>query len=115
MGHKFSIPPDYNTILEAHHNILHQLAIMESFIQQHINELREQNPRHTNDWVMKQHKQRFNTWLMVKDIPHEETIEDKTIKGLASRPSRQVTTWQTYDISGFTFLPSPRTKEHVTK
>jgi hypothetical protein len=65
---------------------------MEPFIQHHINELREQNPRHTDDWVMKQHKQRFNTWLMVKDIPHGETIEEQTIKGLASGPSRQITT-----------------------
>jgi hypothetical protein len=38
---------------------------------------------------MKEHKQRFNTWLMVKDIPHGETIE-QIIKGLASGPSRQV-------------------------
>src|SRR5688500_2023484 len=68
IGRKSLIPPDYNTVLEAHHNILHQLAILESFIQQYINELCEQNPRHTNDWVMKQHKQRFNTWIMVKDI-----------------------------------------------
>jgi hypothetical protein len=93
MGQKSLIPPDYNTVLEAHHSILHQLAIMEPFIQQQINELREQNPRHTDDWVMKQHKQRFNTWLMVKDIPHGDTIEEQTIKGLASGPSRQVTTW----------------------
>jgi hypothetical protein len=70
MGQKSFIPPDYNTVLEAHQNILDQLAIMEPFIQQHINELREQNLGHIDDWVMKQHKQRFNTWIMVKNIPH---------------------------------------------
>jgi hypothetical protein len=61
---------------------------MEPFIQQHINELREQNHGRTDDWVMKQHKQRFNTWLMVKDTRHGETIEEQTIKGLTSGPSR---------------------------
>jgi hypothetical protein len=61
MRHKSFIPPDYNTVLEAHHNIIHQLAIMESFMQQHISELREQNHRHKDDWVMNQHKQWFNT------------------------------------------------------
>jgi hypothetical protein len=45
-----------------------------------------------DDWVMKQYKQRFNTWLMVKVILHGETIEEQTIKGLVSGPSRQVTT-----------------------
>jgi hypothetical protein len=74
MVQKSFIPLDYNTVLEAHHNILHQLAIMEPFIQQHINKIRKKNPWHTDVWVMKQHKQRFNTWLMVKDIPHGETI-----------------------------------------
>jgi hypothetical protein len=49
MGRKSFIPPDYNTVLEAQHNILHQLAIMEPFIQQHINKLHEQNPGHTDD------------------------------------------------------------------
>jgi hypothetical protein len=115
MGQKFFIPPDYNTVLEAHHSILHQLEIMEPFIQQHINELREQNPLQTDDWVMKQHKQRFNTRLIVKDIPHGDTIEEQTIKGLASRPSRQVTTWQTYDISGFTFTESKDKRSISTK
>jgi hypothetical protein len=49
MGRKSSIPPDYNIVLEAHHNILHQLVIMEPFIQQHINELRKKNSVHTDD------------------------------------------------------------------
>jgi hypothetical protein len=87
MVRKSFIPTDYNTVLEAHHSILHQLEIMEPFIQQHINELREQNPGQTDDWVMKQHKQRFNTWLIIKDIPHRDIIEEQTIKGLASGPS----------------------------
>jgi hypothetical protein len=115
MGRKPFIPPDYNTVLEAHHSILHQLEIMEPFIQQHINELREQNPGQTDDWVMKRHKLRFNPWLIVKDIPHGDTIEEQTIKGLASRPSRQVTTWQTYDISGFTFCSKSKDKRSISQ
>jgi hypothetical protein len=104
MGQKPFIPLDYNTVLEAHHNILHHLVIMEPFIQQHINELREQNTRHTDGWVMKQHKQRFNTWLMVKDIPHGETIEEQTI-GI----------WQTYDISVFTFCTKSKDKKSMSQ
>jgi hypothetical protein len=88
---------------------------MEPFIQQHINELHEQIPGHTDDWVMKQHKQRFNTWLMVKDIPHGETIEEQTIKVLASRPSRQVMTWKTYDISRFIFCTKSMDKKSMSQ
>jgi hypothetical protein len=49
---------------------------------------------------------------MVKDIPHGETIEEQTIKGLASGPSCQVTTWQTYEII---LYQVQGLKEHVTK
>jgi hypothetical protein len=69
----------------------------------------------SDDWVMKQHKLRFNTWLIVKDIPHGDTIEEQTIKGLASGPSRQVTTWQTYDISGFTFCTKSKDKRSISQ
>jgi site-specific DNA-cytosine methylase len=115
MGRKSFIPPDYNTTLEAHHSILYQLAVMEPFIQQHINEVHKQNPGHMDDSVMKQHKQRFKTWLMVKDIPHGETIEEQTVKGLAYGPPCQVTTWQTYDISGFIFCTKSKDKKSMSQ
>ena len=96
MGKKTLIPQDYNSVLEAHHNILHQLSIMEPFIEQHIDELRKQNHGHTDEWLMKEHKNKFTSWLKELDIPERETIEEHTIKALASGPSRQVTTWQSY-------------------
>jgi hypothetical protein len=52
---------------------------------------------------------------MVKDIPRGETVEEQTIKGLASGPSRQVTTWQTYDISGFTFCTKSKDKKSMSQ
>jgi hypothetical protein len=64
---------------------------------------------------MKQHKLQFNTWLIVKDIPHGDTIEEQTIKVLASGPSRQVTTWQTNDISGFTFCTKSKDKRSISQ
>ena len=63
MGRKSFIPSDYNTVLEAHHIILHQLSKMEPLIEQHMNEIREQNNGHIEDWVMKEHKRTFTTWL----------------------------------------------------
>ena len=63
MGQKSFIPSDYNTVLEAYHNILHQLSIKEALIEQHMNELREQNNGLLEDWVMMEHKCTFTTWL----------------------------------------------------
>jgi hypothetical protein len=52
---------------------------------------------------------------MVKEIPHGETIEEQTIKGLAFGPSCQVTTWQTYEISGFTFCTKSKDKRSMSQ
>jgi hypothetical protein len=52
---------------------------------------------------------------MVKDIPHGETIEEQTIKGFTSGPSRQVTIRQTYYISGFTFCTKSKDKRSMSQ
>jgi hypothetical protein len=88
MGKKSFVPQDYNIVLEAHHSILHQLSIMEPLIEEHIDELREHNDGHTDEWLMKEHKNWFTSWLREHDIPDGETIEERTIKVLASGPSR---------------------------
>jgi len=56
MGKKSYVPKDYNSVLEAHHNILHQLSIMEPLINLHIEELQKHNHGHTDEWIMKEHK-----------------------------------------------------------
>jgi hypothetical protein len=61
---------------------------MEPLIEEHIDELYEHNHGHTDEWLMKEHKNRFTSWLREHDIPDGETIEEHTIKVLASRPSR---------------------------
>jgi hypothetical protein len=89
MGKKSFVPQDYNTVLEAHHSILHQLSIMEPLIEEHIDELRKHNHGHTDEWLMKEHKNRFTSWLREHVILDGETIEKCTFKVLASRPSRR--------------------------
>jgi hypothetical protein len=60
---------------------------MEPLIEKHMNELRKQNSGHIEDWVMKEHKHTFTTWLQDQNILDGETIEKQTIKKLASGPS----------------------------
>jgi hypothetical protein len=88
---------------------------MEPLIEKHIDELREHNHGHTDEWLMKKHKNWFTSWLREHDIPDRETIEKRTIKVLASRPSCQVTTWQTYDISGFTYCTKSKDKKSMSR
>jgi hypothetical protein len=65
---------------------------MEPLIEEHIDELCEHNHGHMDEWLMKEHKNRFTSWLREHEILDGETIEERTIKVLASRLSCQVTT-----------------------
>jgi hypothetical protein len=60
---------------------------------------------------MKEHRRVFTTWLMDKEIP----IEDMIMKMLASRPSSCVTSWQTYDINGYTYYTKEKDKKSVAQ
>jgi hypothetical protein len=48
---------------------------------------------------------------MDKEIP----TEDMTMKMLASRPSSCVTSWQAYDINGYTYYTKEKTKRVLLK
>jgi hypothetical protein len=59
---------------------------------------------------MKEHRGVFTTWLMDKDIP----IEEAMMKMLASRPSSCVTSWQAYDINGYTYYTKEKDRRSVS-
>jgi hypothetical protein len=48
---------------------------------------------------------------MDKDIP----IEEATMKMLASRPSSCVTSWQAYDINGYTYYIKEKDRRSVAQ
>jgi hypothetical protein len=95
MGQKAFIDRDYNLVSETYFSVLQQLSIAESYIDEHLSELRRDNIGHTDAWNMKEHQYIFTTWLMDKDIPTEE------MKMLASYPSSYVTSWQAFIIAHF--------------
>jgi hypothetical protein len=99
MGQKSFVDRDYNSVHEAHFSVLQQLEIAAPYIEEHLWELCRDNIGHTEVWIMKELRRVFTTWLMDKEIH----IEDMTMKMLASRPSSCVTSWQAYDINGYTY------------
>jgi hypothetical protein len=109
MGQKSFIDRDYNSVSEAHFRVLQQLEIVVSYIEEHLSELHRDNNGCTEAWIMKEHRRVFTTWLMDKDIP----TEDMTMKMLASHPSSYVTTWQVYDINGYTYYTKEKDKKSV--
>jgi hypothetical protein len=54
IGRKGFIDEDNQQLEKAHTSVLQQLAIVEPFIVQHENEIREENDSRTEDWVIKE-------------------------------------------------------------
>ena len=99
---------------KAHSSILQQLAIVEPFIEQHLNEVRGQSNGCSEDWITKEQKRRFPSWL--KDHEHlfqGNSTEDVTLTRLASGPSSNVTSWQAYEINGYTFYTTAKDNNSV--
>jgi hypothetical protein len=100
-GEKSIIDATYERVCEAHFSIMHQLAIMRSYVEKHLQELREKNQ--DKDLIMKQHKLHFTTWLKDLNLPVGEIEEENVIHLLTFGPYSLVKSWQAYDINGCTF------------
>ena len=93
------------TAQQAHYNILHQLVVMETYIEKHLDEIHAARDG--------QCKSSFTTWLQEQDIPHGEVNEVEAVKRLVSGLSTQITTWQGYDINGYRFHTKEKNKKSV--
>nr|ABG22598.1 transposon protein, putative, CACTA, En/Spm sub-class [Oryza sativa Japonica Group] len=89
---------------------LPQLAIVEPYIEQHLHELQATNVGRSNAWIMKKHKHHFTEWFKYLDLPDGHTMEERTIKMLADGPSSVYTSWQAYDLNGYTFYTKAKDK-----
>jgi hypothetical protein len=90
----------YERVHAAHFSIMHQLAVMRPYIENHLQELHKRIQDEA--LIMKQHKLHFTTWLKDLNIPIGETLEEKMIY-LSAGPHSLVQSCQAYDINGFTF------------
>jgi hypothetical protein len=64
---------------------------------------------------MKQHRQRLTSWLKDQDIQPRESEDSITISKLARGPSRQVTSWNAYDINGYTYYTHTKDSKSVNQ
>jgi hypothetical protein len=114
IGRKIFIDEDNQQLEKAHASVLQQLAIVEPFIVQHENEIRDENDSRTEDWVIKEQKCCFPSWL--KEHGHlfqANSINDTTLTRLAAGPSSNVTSWQAYEINGYTYYKKAKDNKSV--
>jgi hypothetical protein len=61
MSQKTFVGRDYSLVSEAHFSVLHQLTIVEPYIDEHLSKLQRDNVGRTNVWIMKEHRRVFTT------------------------------------------------------
>jgi hypothetical protein len=112
-GRKVRIDVQYETVQEAHHSVLHQLVVMEPYVEKHLEEIRAAHDgQRTEAWVQKQHKISFTAWIKdLQDRPREESDEAR----LAFGPSTEITTWQRYDINGYRVHTKEKDKKSMVQ
>ena len=98
------IDHDYKEVSRAHYSVLQSTQLMQPYIDEHLAIIMAERNGRSDDWVMKQHKQRLTTWLKDQNIPPGEPIDSITISRLAEGLSRQVTSWNAYDINEYHVL-----------
>ena len=65
--------------------------------------------------IVREQKHLFGKWLREQDILEGETTTEQTLWRLAVGPSSQVTSWQAYDVNGYTFYTKAKDQKSVTQ
>jgi hypothetical protein len=81
---KSIIDATYKRVHEGHFRVMHQLAVIRPYVENHLHELREKNQDEV--LIMKQHKLHFTTWLKDLNLLIGEIKEEKMIHLLTSAP-----------------------------
>jgi hypothetical protein len=94
-GRKLFIDREYVEVSRAHYAILVGTKLMDPYISEH--------------------RQHITLWLKDKNIQLGETLDSITISKLAAGPSRQVTSWSSYEINGYTFYTHTKDSKSVNQ
>jgi hypothetical protein len=114
-GRKVFLNNDYREVSRAYYSVLQSMAVMQPYIDEHMAIIMAERNGHSDDWVMKQHKQCLTSWLKDQNIQPRETIDSITISWLAVGPSKQVTSWNAYDINGYTYYTNTKDRKSVNQ
>jgi Domain of unknown function (DUF4218)/Domain of unknown function (DUF4216) len=86
---------------KAHLKVLHHLAVVAPYVDEHLNELRQHNPSATEIWINKEHNSKFCEWFKERVQSQPANAVTEIVRRLSFGPQATVTTWQGYDMNGF--------------
>ncbi|XP_039034840.1 uncharacterized protein LOC120171121 [Hibiscus syriacus] len=110
---------DAKLLDEAHLYVLRNTADVEPYIEQHMLELNDHNPRASRNskWLQTQHNQTFISWLKTKVDTHLANGEDicESVYWLAKGPSFTVKKYSGFAINEYRFHTTSRDESRITQ
>ncbi|XP_021775493.1 uncharacterized protein LOC110739334 [Chenopodium quinoa] len=102
------ISPTHDQFLQAHLFVLHHVAEVHPYLEEHMDSLRAEFPSKGERALMQLHNKMFVTWFHDRVMRQlDESVSD-TIKWLAYGPKEDVYSFEGYDINGYTFWTEHR-------
>ncbi|PKA57341.1 hypothetical protein AXF42_Ash013528 [Apostasia shenzhenica] len=113
---------DINMLRQTHLYVLYNLVVVDSYIEEHKEQLRSENPLNTRNqiWIQNKHIKEFIEWFGCRIstllCETESANIDKSLKYLAFLPNHCVVKYDRYIINGYRFftknaaLPGPKSR-----
>ena len=103
-GSKF-ITPGYQLRQKALLKVLEHMTEVSDYVNDHLDELRKQNPLRGEGWIHNEHGRTFSNWfaLKVEKLISESSTITETVKWLSRGPGARVQTWQGFAMNGYTW------------
>jgi hypothetical protein len=110
---------DYVTYTQVHFTVLKQSVQVVSYVRMHVQMLRSSNPKKSEDWIVREHRNNFGSWLHLQIMDQDVGVQlvdmnpddIEILQILASGPLTVIHTYTSYDINDYTFY----TREQDTK
>ncbi|XP_021714663.1 uncharacterized protein LOC110682635 [Chenopodium quinoa] len=102
------ISPTHDQFLQDHLFVLHHVAEVHPYLEEHMDSLRAEFPSKGERALMQLHNKMFVMWFHDRVMRQlDESVSD-TIKWLAYGPKEDVYSFEGYDINGYTFWTEHR-------
>ena len=109
LGEK-TLNPDVDAFRQAHFLVLQHTTEVSPYIDEHKVQLRRQYPDRSEAWLARAHMKGFNIWFRDR-IQKSDTCTGDALRSLAVGPLFTITSYQAYDINGYTFYTTAQDKK----
>ena len=103
---------DGHSYTEEHYTVLQNYNLAAPYIEEHKKILRSNNPGKHDSWIRDEHMKSFGGWL--QHLIKNNTLGDQ-LYSLSRSPSSTISTFQGYEINGYTFYTIAKIKRAPTK